>query len=613
MRVVMVLEPDTHMDGTLNVVPDASERSFDTALREEMEYLLASETFRKSPKLSQLLAYLVGATLRGEGEALKSYTVAVEGLGRDPDFDAQADSYPRVQVMRLRNFLGSFYARYEPRNEMCIYILPGSYRVRLAKFSIAYPDIVVRDARRRLAPSFQHADGSAAVAPRSVPPTYPEDNVIPVAREASNAAPSTSAETSGSGRGLWLLLLAVLVGIAATAVLLYVTMWKPELAGRARDEAPTLLVAKVEAPSDSQSIDLAMEIRHAMIDGFSRSWAFNTLEVHGDHHEEAVMGSYTVSAALSQNRNNSRTLQILVTDETEELTIWSRNFPIDETKDVRDQLALALSKMTGPLGVIGRREFEKAEGRKLDDYSCLLGAFRTLSGKTFPQSDEVQQCISEPLKQRRLEAVRLSVLALKTITSSSQSERRQALIKGENLAQQAIETDPSEATGYYAMALLKYVQQQCEVGNSYAARTLQLNGYGQGILMGLASYVEDCGYTDAERFIEKAFATIEPGDSTLRLSVVTLALRHDRKDILVSIGAAPSGAAGETDPAVQLSEALIAAYFNDIPASKRHWAAYVALRKMRGATPDELLQGTINSINTRKLVIELLQDRGVIA
>jgi len=41
--------------------------------------------------------------------------------------------------------------------------------------------------------------------------------------------------------------------------------------------------------------------------------------------------------------------------------------------------------------------------------------------------------------------------------------------------------------------------------------------------------------------------------------------------------------------------------------------AYVASRKMRGVTPDQLLQGTINSINTRKLVIELLQDRGVIA
>ena len=39
----------------------SDDRSFDAALRREMEYLLASSMFRKSPKLSQLLAYLVGA------------------------------------------------------------------------------------------------------------------------------------------------------------------------------------------------------------------------------------------------------------------------------------------------------------------------------------------------------------------------------------------------------------------------------------------------------------------------------------------------------------------------------------------------------------------------
>ncbi|MEN9392683.1 MAG: hypothetical protein RLZZ104_1026, partial [Pseudomonadota bacterium] len=111
----------------MNMHDLSDDRSFDAALRREMEYLLASSMFRKSPKLSQLLAYLVGATLRGEGETLKSYTVAVDGLGRAADFDAQADSYPRVQVMRLRNFLSSFYARYEPVGELCIYILPGSY------------------------------------------------------------------------------------------------------------------------------------------------------------------------------------------------------------------------------------------------------------------------------------------------------------------------------------------------------------------------------------------------------------------------------------------------------------------------------------------------------
>lgn len=597
-------------DGTVTVVPDPDERSFDTALREEMEYLLASETFRKSPKLSQLLAYLVSATLRGQGETLKSYTVAVEGLGRDPDFDAQADSYPRVQVMRLRNFLGSFYARYEPRNEMCIYILPGSYRVRLAKFSIAYPDIVVRDARRRLLPSFQNPDGVAIPAARGETPFYLE----PAAPITAEKVESVSIESKTEPKRLWsMLIAALLVAAVAIAALLYATIAPSTIARRAKNEAPTVLIARIDAPSDAQSIDLAMEIKHALIDGFSRSWASKTLEVHGEQHEEAVTGNYTIFAALSQNRRGGRLLQLTVTDEADDMTIWARNFPIDETRELPDQLAFALAKMTGPLGVIGRQEFEKAQGHTLDDYSCLLTAFRTLSGQTISQADEVQRCIRKPFKQSRLEAARLSVLVMQTITRTPQSERRQALIKAENLARQAIEADPAEATGYYVMALLKYAQQQCEAGNSYAARTLQLNGYGQGLLWGLAGYAEDCGYPDAERLVERAFATYEPGDSTMRLSVVNLSLRHDRRDVLVSLGSAPKPAAGETVPAEKLSDALIAAYLNDVAASRRHWASYAAMRKMPGASPEALLQGIINSDGSRKRALTLLQDRGVIA
>lgn len=604
------MEADMHKDGTLMVVPDANERSFETALREEMEYLLASETFRKSPKLSQLLAYLVGATLRGEGETLKSYTVAVEGLGRDPDFDAQADSYPRVQVMRLRNFLGSFYARYEPRNEMCIYILPGSYRVRLAKFSIAYPDIVVRDARRRLTPSFQNADGVATIAPRSEPLSYSEP-ALPTAAESVDSAAIESKPESRQLR--WMLIAAILVAVAAIAALVYATIVPPAAEGRPKNEAPTILVAKIDAPSDAQSIDLAMEIRHVMIDGFSRSWIFNTLEVHGDHHEEEVMGNYTVAAALGPNRNSSRTLQISITDEADNLTIWSRDFPIDEKKDVRDQLGSALAQMASPLGIIGRHELAKVEGQKLDEYSCMLATTQALSEKTFADSRDLQRCISKPFKNRRLEAARLSASALMTWSSSALAQRRQAATKAEILAQQAIDTDPSEVTGYYAMAWLKYVQQQCEAGNAYAARTFQLNNFGPVYLISLAGFAEECGYPDASALVEKAFATMEPGDSNMRLAVVNLALGHDRKDILGSLGVAPVVADRRADPSVKLSEALIAAYFNDISASKRHWASYVALSNMRGASADALLQGVIFSTDARKRALALLQDRGVIA
>ena len=73
---------------------------------------------------------------------MKSYSVAVEGLGRAPDFDAIADSYPRVQISRLRKQLAAHYARHHVAGrKICLYLQPGSYLVRVAGLATAYPDL----------------------------------------------------------------------------------------------------------------------------------------------------------------------------------------------------------------------------------------------------------------------------------------------------------------------------------------------------------------------------------------------------------------------------------------------------------------------------------------
>ena len=47
----------------------------------------------------------VEATLRGAGDRIKGYTIAVEALGRAENFDPQADPIVRVEAMRLRRAL----------------------------------------------------------------------------------------------------------------------------------------------------------------------------------------------------------------------------------------------------------------------------------------------------------------------------------------------------------------------------------------------------------------------------------------------------------------------------------------------------------------------------
>jgi len=101
----------------------------------QMQAALASvlddPVFARSPALTRLLQYLVKTTIAGKAKTLKSYSVAVEGLGKSPDFDSQADTYARVLVARLRKALETYYATTGTGHAHRLLIETGSYEVLL--------------------------------------------------------------------------------------------------------------------------------------------------------------------------------------------------------------------------------------------------------------------------------------------------------------------------------------------------------------------------------------------------------------------------------------------------------------------------------------------------
>jgi hypothetical protein len=67
--------------------------------------VIESDTFRTAPMMRTLLQYL----WKRQGEPISEYAIAVDALGRSPDFDPKTDSTVRVQVARLRAKLKEFY------------------------------------------------------------------------------------------------------------------------------------------------------------------------------------------------------------------------------------------------------------------------------------------------------------------------------------------------------------------------------------------------------------------------------------------------------------------------------------------------------------------------
>lgn len=95
----------------------------------EIARIFDAPQFENAPVMRRLLSFLVEKSIAGEAHRLKAYAIAVDALGRDPDFDARLNSYPRVQVGRLRKLLDEFYAENGVRAGLRFRIPKGAYVV----------------------------------------------------------------------------------------------------------------------------------------------------------------------------------------------------------------------------------------------------------------------------------------------------------------------------------------------------------------------------------------------------------------------------------------------------------------------------------------------------
>jgi hypothetical protein len=93
----------------------------------ELENILASGVFDRSPMLAQLLKYVCSKHFAGSAEPIKEYSIAVDVLGRSSDFDPKRDSIIRVQFHRLREKLNEYYANGGASHAVQIVIPHGHY------------------------------------------------------------------------------------------------------------------------------------------------------------------------------------------------------------------------------------------------------------------------------------------------------------------------------------------------------------------------------------------------------------------------------------------------------------------------------------------------------
>jgi hypothetical protein len=97
------------------------------AVRAQMERVLSTDGFSRSPRMSGFVRFVVSETLAGNAGRLKEYAIAVEVFGRDDSFDPNTNAVVRVEASRLRRRLQEYFL--DPGRDDPVHIaLPsGSY------------------------------------------------------------------------------------------------------------------------------------------------------------------------------------------------------------------------------------------------------------------------------------------------------------------------------------------------------------------------------------------------------------------------------------------------------------------------------------------------------
>jgi serine/threonine-protein kinase len=111
----------------LRDVAAAVTRDTDKPVRQQLERLLASATFKQVDRLKRFLSFIVLESIGGRSTELKEYVIGVHVFGKEPSFDPRTDPIVRVQARRLRAKLVRYYQEEGASDEVIIDLPKGGY------------------------------------------------------------------------------------------------------------------------------------------------------------------------------------------------------------------------------------------------------------------------------------------------------------------------------------------------------------------------------------------------------------------------------------------------------------------------------------------------------
>ncbi|MBB5684243.1 tetratricopeptide repeat protein [Sphingobium boeckii] len=560
----------------------------------EVETISATPEFERAPVMRRLLVFLVRTTLAGGGDDLKAYSVAVDGLGRDADFDSQSDSYPRVQVGRLRKMLDGYYEQ-RPSGSLRLTIKTGGYKVDFSRLT-AESDVIE--------PVAIPAPPGPALPLRSLPPV-------------GDAGPAWVRALTPA-RVVFMSIALILV-LSALVLILSPSYRDAFLAPPVEtvQRAPVLEVDAIDISTTPTQIAQGMRVRAILMDGLHRSWIVRVRDAsrvpaaaQGDTSVGGV--DYRLSGQIVPAPEKGRfRLYLGLMDARSGNQIWSHQFLLPaEDVGLMPQLVPLVSTLIRPFGVIATQERSRELSGGKPGYSCLLDYERYFRDRDPALRTPVNQCIEKTVA---LDPTNASALAAASFLAfDPQNALRDGPARAAELARRAVAADPYSAEAHVADARVAFIAGQCRRGTESANRAITLNPYAPEVMGLLGFLLYQCDDPRAGALMSTA-QSLDPDMPTFyHIALILSLLEHGKKEeaLMVADRMRPPGPgmAGQ----YALSQTIASAARGDMPEAQRQWQAVITASGRNDGTPDSVIGRFMFSPKLRAKVIAYLAPKGVI-
>jgi len=555
-------------------------------LRAETHALLQSPDFIRSPVMSQLLSYLVEEAIANPGNPPKAYQVAVDGLGRTEDFDVQADSYPRVQVGRLRKMLAAHYAAHGGATRLHIPI--GHYAVEI-----------------------------------EVDETKPEDKLSRSGLDniaLDGASPTPNAPLRWFNDRQTMIGLAALLLIMAIGLIWWLSAATPDpgsktMASDSYAQPPKIYIAATQQEPSASTSARASGIELFFEDAFASSSQVRLVAANGsDLTSEEGQNAYLFESQLVSGSSGPE-VAFSLTSLVQNEKIWSTTIALpDSTSEYPEKLGPIASRIASIYGVIATDQRKRLPDDAMIGYACLL-RFESYRANRDPDLlPVVNSCIEKSLAADPLDSHILSAASFLSFLREEATGKQPDPEAGLEYARRAMVRGREDASANFALARSSFFNRNCSRGKEFAEKAAELDPYEATIQAQTGAYLFACDDPAAIQYLRRAIALDPRGSIVAETALVLTLLAEGRDKEALEFAEKIVPSSTGVGPYYDIAMAMVYAKNGRIPESRASWDRLVATYgSEKDETQEQLLRRLITNPLLADRALKLLQGTGVIS